>query len=153
MIVPDRGRMCLIITVTTRANNREAIESVSRRLGNDGLTIKVEHVPRWPWARERPVRFTISEDGTCSCSLLGDDADWNAEVWAFRPEVLNRFALTVEGLTDTVQDGVTLEALWVGEMPLQTMTISPGGLAELIRTNRLGTRTRYEVVSQSPGLL
>lgn len=137
--------MCLMLTVIAHASDRDKFETVSRRTG--GLTLNVEHLPRWPWARDRPVRATISENGTCSCSLLSDDADWNAEVWRLRPEILERLASTLEQLVAEVTEGFRIEALWVGESPLQTVQVSADRLVELTRTNQFGTRTRYEVAS------
>lgn len=139
--------MCMILTVSAPAKDREKIEAVSRQLGADGLRVDVEHLSRWPWARERPVRAVISEAGGCACSLLSDDADWNAEVWAFRHDVLDTLAATLQSLAASVTDGVTVEALWIGDTVNETRSVSTADLVELARTNRLGTHTRYEVVS------
>jgi hypothetical protein len=139
--------MCLIITVSAAASDRQKLETVSRQLTADCLRVEVEHLSRWPWARERPVRAVLSETGGCACSLLSDDADWNAEDWAFRDDVLDRLAGTLHRLVASVKDGVTVEALWIGDNVKETRSISAVDLVELARTNRLGTHTRYEVVS------
>jgi len=145
--------MCLIVTVTASASDRRKFEAASRQLGADGLRVDVEHLSRWPWAREQPVRAVISEAGGCACSLLSDDADWNAEVWAFRHDVLARLAATLQSLAGSVTDGATVEALWIGDNVKETRSVSTADLVELARTNRLGTRTRYEVLSSPPSLL
>jgi hypothetical protein len=139
--------MCLILTVTAPASDREKFETVSRQPNADGLRVEVEHLSRWPWARERPVRAVVSEAGGCACSLLSDDADWNAEVWAFRDDVLDRLAATLQHLAASVKRGVTVEALWIGDNVKETRSVSAADLVELARKNRLGTRTRYEVAS------
>ena len=137
--------MCLIFTVTARPSDRENIERVSRQAAPDGLRIEVEHMPRWPWAREQPLRAFISEERGCACSLLSDDADWNAEVWAMRREVLERLAVTIERLVDAAPDGLIVEALWIGDVPERTIAVTAAEFGELARTSRLGTHTRYEI--------
>lgn len=139
--------MCFMVTVTAPASEREKFEMVSRQPSVDTLRIEVEHLSRWPWARERPVRAVISEDGCCACSLLSDDADWNADVWALRDDVLDRFSTTLQRLAAAVSGGVTVEALWIGDNVKETRSVSAADLVDLARTNRLGTRTRYDVVS------
>src|SRR5688572_6056180 len=144
--------MCFMITVTVPASEREKFEMVSRQPSADTLHIEVDHLSRWPWARERTVRAFISEDGRCACSLLSDDADWNAEVWALRDDVLDRLATTLQRLAAAVSGGVIVEALWRDNVK-ETRSVSAADLVELARTNRLGTRARYEVASYPPNLL
>jgi hypothetical protein len=92
------------------------------------------------------VRAYISEDGSCACSLLGDDADWNAEAWAMRPEILGALAQTLEILIGEVSsDDVWFEAVWVSDAPNQNLRVTAEQLAALARSSALGTRTRYEV--------
>jgi hypothetical protein len=111
----------------------------------------MEHPPRWPWAREAPARAVISEEGGCACSLLGDDADWNADAWAMRPEILEQLTQTLQILADEGPPNLSVEALWVGEAPSETSRVTPSELAELARSSRLGTRTRYELARSLRG--
>lgn len=137
--------MCLILTVTVRQADRAAIDTVARQFGHGTLHIEIEHPPRWRWAQAGPLRAFISERGGCACSVLTDDADWNAEAWAMRPEILEPLAATIEHLIHAVPDGLTIEALWAGDAPKATVTMGAEEFASLVRTSRIGTKIRYEV--------
>jgi len=137
--------MCLILTVAAPASERQELEDAARKAAAAGLRVEMEHPPRWPWARQAPARAVISEEGGCACSVLSDDADWNADAWAMRPEILERLARTLQILGDEGPPTLSLEALWVGEAPIETARVTPSELAELARSSRLGTRTRYEL--------
>lgn len=137
--------MCLIIFVEAAAPERELLENAARAASKAGLRVTLGHASRWPWARQRPVRASISEDATCACSLLSDDADWNAEVWAMRPEVLEPLERTLEVLAYQGPERLAVQALWIGEQPELERRVSGSELASLARQSRLGTRTRYVV--------
>jgi hypothetical protein len=94
---------------------------------------------------EQPARLTVSEAGGCACSFLSDEADWDAEVWSMRPEILDRLARTLELLAASEAEGLAIEALWTGTTAQQTVRVSLAELGPLVRSSRLGTRTRYEV--------
>src|SRR5687767_1002856 len=85
--------MCLIISIEVDASQREALSAAAADAARFGLHIDVAQPSRWPWARGRPVRAEITEDGACGCSLLGDDADWNAASWLMRPDTIEPLAL------------------------------------------------------------
>ena len=137
--------MCLMLVATTEAPAREKLADAARKASAAGLRVEMEHPPRWPWARQTPARAVISEDGGCACSLLSDDADWNADAWAMRPEILEQLARTLRILADEGPPNLSVEALWVGEAPSETASVTPSELVELARSSRLGTRTRYEL--------
>jgi hypothetical protein len=82
---------------------------------------------------------------------LTDDADWNAETWSMRPDVLDRLASTLEILAVRGPDGLVVEALWVGDEPRNTVCVTPRELAEVARLGKLGTRTRYAVARDNAG--
>jgi len=138
--------MCLTLMVSVAAQDRELLERAAREATATGLSVKVEHPPKWPWARQAPVRATISEEGGCACSLLADDADWNADSWAMRPEILDRLAETIRILLEEGPARLTIEALWIGEAPHQTTKTTAAELVALARSSRLGTKTTYELV-------
>lgn len=138
--------MCLTLMVSAAAQDRELLERAARKATATGLNVNLQHPPRWPWARQVPVRSTISENGGCACSLLSDDADWNADCWAMRPEILDRLAETIRVLVEEGPARVTFEALWIGDAPQQTTNTTAAELVALARSSRLGTKTRYEVV-------
>jgi hypothetical protein len=137
--------MCLIVTVRAEANVRPLLESVTRSLPPSALRLDVDHTPCWPWAEPTHVQAVISETGGCACSLLADDADWDAEVWSMRPEVLAPLAQTLAGVGASELDEFTVEALWTGEQPEAERWVSLQETVSLARTGQLGTKTRYHV--------
>lgn len=143
--------MCLVLSVAAPASEREELEDAARKAAAAGLRVEMEHPSRWPWARQSPARAVVSEKGGCACSLLGDEADWNADAWAMRPEILEQLAQTLQILADEGPPNLSVEALWVGEAPSETARVTPSELAELARSSRLGTRTRYELARSLTG--
>jgi hypothetical protein len=91
------------------------------------------------------VHATISEDGGCACSLLADDADWDAPFWSMRPEVLEPLALTLEVVGAAAPHGFLVAALWVGDAPGEEKVVTLEELVSDTRAGRLGTRARYRV--------
>jgi hypothetical protein len=122
--------------------------AVSNAPEND-LRVDVIHARIWPWARQHDAEAVVSEKGGCACSLLADDADWDADVWSMRPEVLEPLARTLLTLTQLGPEGMVIEALWQGEVPEREETVTPAELATLARTSQLGTHTRYHASKHS----
>lgn len=138
--------MCLIVTMTAPAAERERFEAAcAGAAARSGLHVRVEHAPRWPWAREKPVRGFVSEDGTCACSLLRDDADADAGVWAMRSEVLEPLAEALGYVALHGPENLGVEALWAGETASQNVSVTPEELTARARCSALGTQTRYVV--------
>ena len=137
--------MCLILVASAPSAARERLEHAARKAAAAGLRVEIEHPPRWPWAREAPARVVLSENGGCACSLLSDQADWNADAWAMRPEVLEQLARTLQILVEEGPPNLAVEALWVGETPRETIAVTAAELVTLARLSGLGTRTRYEL--------
>lgn len=138
--------MCLVVTMTAPAGERERFEAAcAGAAARSGLHVRVEHAPRWRWAREEPVRAFLSEDGTCACSLLRDDADWNAAVRAMRSEVLGPLAEALGYVALHGPEGLCVEALWAGEPACEDVSVTPEELAALARCSAVGTQTRYVV--------
>ena len=75
--------------------------------------------------------------------LLTEEADWNAVVWAMRPDGLERLADTLEWLYSELPQEFTFEASW-GEEPVEKLA-SRDELLRIVRAGRLGTRARYRV--------
>jgi len=90
--------VCLSIWVESAAPDRDILITAANSASQFGLQVDVAHVSRWPWARTGPVRATVTEDGGCACGMLSDDADWNAETWAMRPEIIEPLAQTLAEL-------------------------------------------------------
>ena len=137
--------MCLIVVVEAPAAEREQLETAARAASANGLRVTVDHALRWPWARQRPIRASISEDATCACSLLADDADWNAAVWAMRPDVLEPLGRALEVLATQGPSVLAVQALWLGEGSREEVRVSASELANLAKRSQIGTRTRYLV--------
>jgi hypothetical protein len=137
--------MCLMLTLVTPGGDRESLEVAARKAAAAGLRVDMEHPPRWPWARQTPARAVISEEGGCACSLLSDQADWNADTWAMRPEILEQLARTLQILVEEGPPNLSVHALWVGEPLGETVRVTTATLVTLARSSALGTRTRYEL--------
>ena len=137
--------MCLEIRVEVPDSERSSLEAAANAASSSGLVVTLAHAPRWPWARQRKARAYVSDGTACACSLLTDQADWNAEVWDMRPEVLEPLARCLATLAEQSQARLTVQAAWVGEEALHEVQLGPTEFADLARTSRLGTRTRYVV--------
>jgi hypothetical protein len=91
--------VCLNICVEAAASDRDSLTVAAESAARFGLQVAVRHASPWPWARTRPVFATVTEDGGCACSMLGDEAHWNAETWAVRPELIEPLAQTLEAMS------------------------------------------------------
>jgi hypothetical protein len=128
--------MCLMMTFRIPAER-----SPSGEFAVGPLAVHVGH--RWPWTRE--VALTVSDGTSCACSLLAEDADWNAATWSLRPEMCDPLARTVQAVGEALLTDFTFEALWVSDQVEKTVEIDLNSLVELTRRDELGTRTRYVV--------
>lgn len=146
---PNRNSMCLILMVRAKASARPLLEAAARSLTPPALRLDVSRAPRWPWVRPTHVQAAVSETGGCACSLLADDAEWDAEFWSIRPENLEPLVRTLAAVATSELDEFTVEALWIGEQAAVERRISFEELLVLVRVGRLGTRTRY-VVRDTP---
>jgi hypothetical protein len=143
--------MCLLLEAVAPISERSTLDAAAIDARVGGLRVDLCHASRWGWAQTEVVRATISEDGGCACSLLSDEADWNAERWSMRPDVLERLASTLEVLARRGPRGLFIEALWSGETARETISVAPLQLAHLARHSGLGTHTRYIVVEDNAG--
>jgi hypothetical protein len=90
-------------------------------------------------------RLTVSEEGGCGCSLLADDAAWEAPAWHLRADVCDALARTVLALAERLPGGFALQALWAGDAAGSVAHVSAAELAERVRSNMLANFTRYVV--------
>lgn len=137
--------MCLILVIRVEANARPLLETLARSLAPSTLRLDVDPPPRLFWMTSTHVQAAVSETGGCACSLLADDADWDAEYWSMRPEVLEPLAQTLAAVAMSELGELTVEALWTGEQSAVEQQISPEELVTLARTGRLACKTRYLV--------
>ncbi len=141
--------MCLELTLHLPAlfpADADALESACT--GPDRLAVRVRK-PRL-FNRSATVTALVGEDGTCACSLLADDAEWDAPTWRMRPEVLPRLKATLACVTEHAPEGFTLDVLWAGERVSEEVRVSPDELCALARSGQLAQRTRYRVQRPHP---
>ena len=95
--------------------------------------------------------FNISEDGKgCACSMLTDDADWNAEFWNFEPSVLAPTANLLANIHQRMPNDFSVEAIWAGDKPDETLTVSIDKLKNLVTKNQVNTKAKYIVEKSTP---
>jgi hypothetical protein len=135
--------MCLLLRVRVPASGRSNLKAAMRKVAPADMCVWFSPLLRWPWARGRDAELRVSERGGCACSLLSNDADWDAATWSMKPELLERLARTLFTLAEHGPDGMMVEALWQGEKPEREEKVTARGLADLARNSRLGTHTRY----------
>jgi hypothetical protein len=94
-----------------------------------------------------PFVFGLAESSKegCACSLLHDDADWNAEHWLLKPAGLPRLEETIVRFNGLAKDGFTFQALWMGEKPETTVDVTVDEMRALVRQNGIGTKVRYHI--------
>lgn len=74
---------------------------------------------------------------------LTDQADWDAEYWDFDSEYLQDYAKLLEDLFSKSKNGIKFQAMWVGEHPNKFVEVSIEAFLEIVRSNKIGTSTRY----------
>ena len=77
--------------------------------------------------------------------LLTDDADWNAEYWDFQRPGLEQFTEKLSKLYAVSNGGFTFQAIWSGDKPSSIEYLSIGEFLETVRSNKIGTKTKYVV--------
>ena len=78
-------------------------------------------------------------------SHLTDQADWDAEYWDFESDFLQQYAQKLENLISKSESGITFEALWANENPQNFVELSPTEFLQIVRSNKIGTQTKYFV--------
>lgn len=78
--------------------------------------------------------------------LLTDGADWNAEFWDFQRSGLETLAEKITKLYAVSNGGFTFQAVWPGNQVSKVESLSLSEFLEIIRANRIGTKTKYVVV-------
>ena len=134
--------MCLTVTIRALGLDRTEADQVAASFTNRDL-LRVE-VGQSKGLQEDPV-LLLSEEGGCACSLLADDADWDAETWSMEEHAARRLAGTLEELGRTLKGTVVVEALWNGDGPEEVADLSWPELVSLARRSRLSTATSYSV--------
>ena len=77
--------------------------------------------------------------------LLKDDVDWNAEYWDFQRLGLEQFTEKLSKLYAVSNGGFTFQAIWSGDKPSRIEYLSISEFFETVRSNKIGTKTKYVV--------
>ena len=91
-----------------------------------------------------PAAFHLALEPGCSCSLLGEAADWERPTWDFSPAGRNGLAKAVSAIAE-LADGLEFSATWIGEQPLTRERTRLSELLEDIRENKVRNRHVYVV--------
>lgn len=94
----------------------------------------------------RPVRnaFYFARGKGCSCSLLRDDANPASPTWALDRRVLDGLANAVTLLAERA-NGLTFQALGVGDGPTSREQVTLGDLLRDIRSNAIKNKFVYVI--------
>jgi hypothetical protein len=123
------------VVAAQRLDEDEAkrIAGESRRA--DIMRLDAERVgKKGPWLLEMPGVHEILVEGT----------EWDAVSWTLNESGVERLARTFEWLEDELPGEFTFEVLW-GDEPIDKL-VSREEFVRIVRTGRLGGRTRYRVM-------
>lgn len=126
--------MCLQLFVVPAIAGRVSPDRLSK---TSGLRVKKLNTPV-----KGALGFSV--DGGCSCSLMSEHADREAEVWKLEPSVLEGLALSVE-LVAKEAEGLAFHAYWAGDEPSSKALVRVAELTSDIRSNRVKNRHVYLV--------
>src|SRR5262245_61266680 len=124
--------MCLQLYAVPTNPGRVGIDRVERVSGL--------HVRKQRSLGDGAMQF--SRDGGCSCSLMADEADWNAPVWALEPDVLAGLASALQLLYEEA-GGFTFQASWIGDAPDTRERVALRDVLRNARENRIKNRYVY----------
>ena len=133
--------MCLLLTIRLSeqdATRAPEIASAATAAGE----LEVSSCRRLLRRRSRDLNISEPAQG-CGCSLLADDADWDAPAWSMRPEVLPKLGATLASVRQHTSDGFTFQALWVGETAFHDKRVSPEEMRTIVASGEIGTDSRY----------
>ena len=135
--------MCLTVTVRALGLERTQAEQLAASFrGRDLLKVEVQRVQG---RRNAEPVLVLSEIGGCACSLLADDAAWDADVWAMEDDAALRLARTLQELGRGLEGTVVVEALWDGDGPEEAIEVSWPEIVSLARRSLLGTAASYSI--------
>jgi hypothetical protein len=90
--------------------------------------------------RRHPARLALH-----GCDLLTDEADWNAATWDMTWDAAAGLADSIDYFIRKAPQGLIAEAFWDGDRAESTVELSADAFLDLVRSGRLGTKTRYAV--------
>ena len=103
-----------------------------------------------PLFSRRGRHLTIYElgEGGCACSLLSEEAGFDSSTWDLRIEMLEGLAQLINRIWDISGGLLIFDALWYAKGPEEDRNVTIEELNAIIRTNKLGSKTRYFVISE-----
>lgn len=134
--------MCFAISVSVP---KEQALPIQRRLRSVGpLQIDAHRGGLF----SKRFHFDISEDGTCACSLMHENAGTEAGHFRLRDDMREPLAATVTSLAKLVSKEFELSVLWIGDKA-EVKELRLPELLDLIRKNQLQNRTAYAVTERN----
>ena len=138
--------MCLTISIQLRGIGTNEAELVADQMVSKKLELQLQESASL-FAHRAPI-FSLSEVGEgCACSMLTDNADWNAPTWEFQATLLADLAGSLAELCKRAPNGLILEALWAGDKPKEILEVSCNHLIDIVRSNSISTAARYTVTA------
>ena len=129
--------MCLTIRVSSTGLDPDRLVAIAKAWPADRMPFDVDGKG---WLRPRPVGFALH-----ACDLLSDEADWDAETWAMRSELLPKLTDAFTWLLDEIDGVVTAEALWEGDRATSEKSTSRAAFLDIVRRGVWGSKTRYVI--------
>jgi len=130
--------MCLTITIEPFQANAGGLSAIASSM--PAALLRFDHERR-SWLGRQGPRLRVG----CACELLAESADWNAPTHDMTPDAASRLAATLAWITSHYRAPLAVEVVWDGDGIEVEEQVDATALAELARTSRLGTRTRYVV--------
>ena len=126
--------MCLELFIVPARAGRVSPERLSEV---SGLRVAKRNHPT-----KNALHFSV--DGGCSCSLMTDNADWNAPTWDLDANTLDGLARALAAVANEAE-GFTLQAIWIGEKPQSCERIPLRDVLADVLNNRVKNKHIYVV--------
>lgn len=134
--------MCLILLV--KLSKTDAIDKKSTGKFNaheNGLEINAD---RRLFSPKMANKLFIAELGQgCGCSLLTEEADWNAATWEMELDKIAGLPELLRKIYKQSTQRITFQALWGGDFPSEEISTSLDELEIIILEGRISTTARY----------
>lgn len=135
--------MCLEITATLTTRPPKRAKEIARTLTSDG---PLHAALVRPSGRNPAPTLRLYEPGHgCACSMLSDEADWNATTWAMLPDALRRLADALAAVDSAARGPWEFQARWLDGSKVSEVDITSRELLHLVRRGQIATRSRYKV--------
>jgi hypothetical protein len=135
--------MCLVVSIDFSTRTAKRVAEIAEAASRTGpLHVRVA---KGNATRRTPRVFLSEPRQGCACSMLTDDADWNASVWDMHEPSRERLAAGIALLARSARGPMTFHALWQGERAAHERTLSVDELVSLVRRGAIETKARYVV--------